>query len=507
MDLGMARANVVGVGRACRPGGVVFAVRWWHTRGLILPDAGCFMRGIVLRDVVAGVLLSCLSFGPVVAEEIRPPTSREDIAISFSPVVKAATPAVVNIYASRVVAERVSPFAGDPFFDQFFQDFGQVQPRVQNSLGSGVIVSGDGIVVSNYHVVGQATEIRVVLNDRREYAAEVILGDEESDLAILRLNGAKDLPALSFRDSDSVEVGDLVLAIGNPFGVGQTVSSGIVSGLARSSVGQGRGYFIQTDAAINPGNSGGALVDMQGRLVGINTAILTRSGGSNGIGFAIPSNLVQTVVRQAEAGANRFQRPWAGVTGQAMDAAMAEALGLDRPDGVVLSEIHPESPFAKAGLRPGDVVLSLDGAPTNTPQEMIFRLAARGIGATVPVTYFNASGAHAADVMLVAPPDTPPREAVTITADVALRGLSAARINPAVQAEMGLPMGQTGVIATAAEDLAARIGLQAGDIILAVNGQPVETTADLTRIAAEPSRRWAIDLIRQGRKMQLQFRL
>lgn len=459
------------------------------------------MRGVLLT-VLAVLLLS----GPVAAE-IRPPTSQQEIAISFSPVVKAAAPAVVNIYASRVVAERVSPFAGDPFFDQFFQDFGQVQPRVQNSLGSGVIVSPEGIVVSNYHVVGQATEIRVVLNDRREYAAEVILGDEESDLAILRMTDARDLPALAFRDSDSIEVGDLVLAIGNPFGVGQTVSSGIVSGLARSSVGQGRGYFIQTDAAINPGNSGGALVDMDGRLVGINTAILTRSGGSNGIGFAIPSNLVQTVVRQAENGAKRFLRPWAGVSGQAMDAAMAEALGLDRPDGVVLSEIHPDSAFALAGLQAGDVVLTLDGAPTNTPQEMIFRLAARGIGETVTVGYLSKGKITSADVTLIGPPEIPPRAPVSITGNRALRGLSVSQINPAVQSELDLPTGQTGVAVTAVEDLAARVGLQVGDIILGVNGRKIETTADLAAAAEDRSRRWTLDLLRQGRAIRLQFRV
>jgi S1-C subfamily serine protease len=184
-------------------------------------------------------------------------------------------------------------------------------------------------------------------------------------------------------------VGDLVLAIGNPFGVGQTVSSGIVSGLGRSalSLGSGRGYFLQTDAPINPGNSGGALVDMQGRLLGVNTAILTRSGGSNGVGFAIPANLVAQVLAQAQAGATRFVRPWAGVAGQAVDAAMAEALGLPGPEGVVLTELHPQSPFAAAGLQPGDVVLSLGGQPTNTPQEVMFRLSVAGPQAQVALGY------------------------------------------------------------------------------------------------------------------------
>ena len=439
--------------------------------------------------------------------ETRPPVSAAEISLSFAPVVKATAPAVVNIYASRVVEERLSPFAGDPFFDQFFEGFGQTQPRVQNSLGSGVIVASDGIVVSNYHVVGKATEIRVVLNDRREYAADLVLGDEESDLAILRLQGAEDLPALTLRNSDEVEVGDLVLAIGNPFGVGQTVSSGIVSGLARSSVGQGRGYFIQTDAAINPGNSGGALVDMQGRLVGINTAILTRGGGSNGIGFAIPANLVQTVVAQAQEGASRFARPWAGVTGQAMDAGMAEAMGLARPDGVLLSEIHPESPFAKAGLKPGDVVLSIAGEPTNTPQEMIFRLAALGVGKTAPVTYLHEDGESTVDVALIAPPETPARDPVTISDPVALRGLTVARINPAVSAEMGLAVDAAGVVVTDAQDIAAQVGLRAGDVVLAINNRAVSSPQDVAEAATEQTRRWAIDVNRGGQIIRLRFRL
>jgi S1-C subfamily serine protease len=308
-------------------------------------------------------------------------------------------------------------------------------------------------------------------------------------------------------DSDAVAVGDLVLAIGNPFGVGQTVSSGIVSGLARSSVGEGRGYFIQTDAAINPGNSGGALVDLQGRLVGINTAILTRSGGSNGIGFAIPANLVRTVVAQAEAGNSRFLRPWAGVTGQAVDAALAEALGLPRPEGVVLSEIHPESPFAKAGLRPGDVVTAIGGAATNTPQEMIFRLAALGIGAQPNVSFLGADGAAEARITLIAPPDSPPRNPVTITDDVAFRGLTVVQINPAVVAELGLPIAAEGVVVTQTEDLAARLGFQPGDIILGVNGRPIATPADVARAAGERTNRWAVDLLRQGQTVRLRFRL
>src|SRR6056297_1121680 len=308
-------------------------------------------KGILLMlRILSFVLVSLLAVS--VQAETRVPQSQSEISLGFAPLVRQAAPAVANIYAKRVVQTRSSPFQGDPFFEDMFRDFGKVQPRVQNSLGSGVILSADGYVVSNYHVVGEATDIRVVLNDRREFAAQVVFADEQSDLALLQLEDATNMPHLDLRDSDTVEVGELVLAIGNPFGVGQTVSSGIVSGLARSggAMGTARGYFIQTDAPINPGNSGGALIDVNGALVGVNTRIVSRSGGSNGIGFAIPSNLVAQFMQQALAGATQFQRPWAGMAGQPVDADLAEGLGLGLPRGMVITGLHPQSPFAARGF-------------------------------------------------------------------------------------------------------------------------------------------------------------
>ena len=440
------------------------------------------------------ILSAALLAAAPLAAETRVPASQADITLSFAPVVKQAAPAVVNIYASRVVETRQSPFAGDPYIDRLFRDFGTTRPEVQNSLGSGVIVAADGLVVSNHHVVDAATDITVVLQDNREYRAEVVLSDRDNDLAVLKLAEAANLPVLPFRDSDGVEVGELVLAIGNPFGIGQTVSLGIVSALARSSisVGDGRGYFLQTDAAINPGNSGGALVDAAGRLVGINTAILTQSGGSNGVGFAIPSNLVRAVVAQAQAGASRFVRPWAGVNGQAVDGALAESLGLARPEGVILSDLHPESPFARAGLKSGDIVTALDGAPVNGPPEMIFRMSTRGIGARVE---------------MVAPPDSPARDPRRIGRGSALEGLEVARINPAVMAEWNLPMQAEGVVVTGVQAWAAQAGLAPGDVLVAINGERVATPADVERAARAQTRSWAIDLIRQGQPVRLRFRI
>lgn len=436
------------------------------------------------------------------------PQTREQITLSFAPVVRQSSPAVVSIYARRVVQEQVNPLFDDPLFSQLFGDRGRSVPRVQNALGSGVILSEDGIVVSNYHVVGGAQDIRVVLSDRRELAADLVLEDAESDLAVLRLRGARGLPALLLADSDRVEVGDLVLAIGNPFGVGQTVSSGIVSALARSGIatGSGRGYFIQTDAAINPGNSGGALVDMAGRLVGINTAILTRSGGSNGIGFAIPANLVAQVVAQAQDGQRRFQRPWMGVTGQAVDGPMAEAFGLSLPQGVILSQIHPASPLARAGVRAGDVVMAVQGEPVNSPQEMQFRLSGLGLGGQAPLDVMRGTDRLRFDVDLIAPPEAPPRDRLTVR-ELALRGLVAETINPAVSAEQGLPPEAEGVVVVEVADIASRAGLSPGDVIRAVNGLRIRTTQDLRRALRDPSRWWDIDIDRQGRATRLRFRL
>ncbi|SMX30979.1 trypsin-like peptidase domain-containing protein [Actibacterium lipolyticum] len=454
-------------------------------------------------------ILAILLFAVSAQAETTVPGSKAEISLSFAPVVRQAAPAVVNIYAKRVVATRVSPFADDPFFRELFRGQGRTVPRVQNSLGSGVILSSDGIVVSNYHVVGQATEIRVVLNDRREFDATVLLGDEEADLAILQLNDARDLPTLELRDSDDVEVGDLVLAIGNPFGIGQTVSSGIVSGLARSgvSVGSGRGYFIQTDAAINPGNSGGALVDGRGRLVGINTAILTRSGGSNGIGFAIPANLVQRFVEQAAAGSSQFARPWAGIGGQAVDAALAEGLGMGLPVGVVVSELHAESPFREAGLKVGDVILTLDGTPVNTPQEMIFRMASRGIGDTLSMTYLRRGVEVEGQVALVLPPETPARAQVVISERSVLSGMTVLNINPAVASEFGLGVTSQGVIVSDPGTVGARVGLRAGDILLRVNKTTIKDTDDVATAAENAGRSWLIEYIRGGQRGVLRFRV
>ncbi|MFU1477398.1 trypsin-like peptidase domain-containing protein [Roseovarius sp. C7] len=464
-----------------------------------------------MRYLLAALSIALLSpSGAVQAQEqMQVPQSPAEISLGFVPVVKSAAPAVVNIYARRVVEARTSPFMDDPFFGRMFRDFGQSRPRVQNSLGSGVILSPDGIVVSNHHVVGGSTDIRVVLNDRREYSAHVLLADEDSDLAVLQLDGAEDLPALELRPSDTVEVGELVLAIGNPFGVGQTVSSGIVSGLARSGLatGNGRGLFIQTDAPINPGNSGGALVDVAGRLIGINTSILSRSGGSNGIGFAIPSDMVAQFVAQAQAGEERFERPWMGATGQPVSQDMSEALGLDGPYGVALTELHPSSPLAEVGYGVGDVILTVDGTPVFTPEEILYHLAVAGAGANVVIEGMVDGEMSREEITLVHAPDVPPRAPLTTSEETVLPGMALSTINPAVQAEFGLPMFIEGVIIEDPGPLGARLGVRAGDILRAVNDMAVTTGAEAEEALAGATRRLSLDILRGGRRVVLRFRL
>lgn len=459
----------------------------------------------MLRRLLILILLA----SPASAEAPRVPSSEGEIALSFAPVVKRAAPAVVNIYAKRVVETRVSPFQNDPFFRDFFRDFSRAQPRVQNSLGSGVILGSDGLVVSNYHVVGGATDIRVVLSDRREFDAKVVLSDEGSDLAILRIDDAEDLPTIALRDSDNVEVGELVLAIGNPFGIGQTVSSGIVSGLARSGTaagGNGRGYFIQTDAAINPGNSGGALIDISGRLIGVNTSILTRSGGSNGIGFAIPAKLIAQFVRQAEAGNDRFEKPWAGISGQPVDADIAEAIGLTVPEGIMISALHPASPFKKAGFAPGDIITAVGGEPVNSAAEAIFRMSVEGIGSKAQVTRLRDGELQDITVEMISAPETPPRDRIVLGRKTALPGVKISNINPAVEGEFGLSSDLNGVLIEDPGRYGGNGGLRAGDVLLAVNDREVATTAEARKALENRARLIQLELLRGRQKLVLQVR-
>ncbi|MGA8689259.1 MAG: DegQ family serine endoprotease [Methyloceanibacter sp.] len=437
------------------------------------------------------------------------PESPGAVKESFAPVVKRAAPAVVNVYVSRKVKQIVSPFSDDPFFSRLLGDnFGIPRERIENSLGSGVLVSPDGVAVTNNHVIqgsGEA-EITVALSDGREFPAKVVLKDERSDLVALRLDakGVK-FPSIDFSDSDSLEVGDLVLAIGDPFGVGQTVTSGIISALARTQVGvSDYQFFIQTDAAINPGNSGGALVDMDGRLVGINTAIFSRSGGSLGIGFAIPSNMVRLVVQAAMKGGT-VQRPWFGASLQPVTSELAESLGLDRPTGALVKGVHLKGPAARAGLQPGDVVVSIDGKEVQDPQALQYRFATKSLGGSAELGLIRQGKPLKATVPLVAAVEDPPRDARELSGRNPLSGAKVANLSPAVAEELGIDEEGNRVVVLEVQDNtpAARLGVKRGDFIVAVNDDRVGSVAELATALQVPSGRWLLSLERKGRLFNL----
>src|SRR5215471_7917555 len=328
---------------------------------------------------LTAIVISVSLTAAAAAQERRLPTQSE-LRLSYAPVVHHAAPAVVNVYAAKVVQNR-NPLLDDPIFRRFFGVPGGGN-QLQRSLGSGVIIDAAGLVVTNNHVIEGADEVKVSLADKREFEATLVLKDPRTDLAVLRIkDGHEQFPVLEFADSDALQVGDVVLAIGNPFGVGQTVTHGIVSALARTQVGiSDYRFFIQTDAAINPGNSGGALVDLTGKLVGINTAIFSRSGGSQGVGFAIPANMVRVVVGSARTGGSAVVRPWLGARLQAVTADIADSMGLKRPAGALISNVMPDSPAAQAGLKAGDLIVSVDGQEVDDPNAFDYRFATKPLG-------------------------------------------------------------------------------------------------------------------------------
>jgi Do/DeqQ family serine protease len=461
------------------------------------------------------MLIDLFGRGQKRTEDARPnrriPLSRDEMQLSFAPLVRETAPAVVNVYAARMVQQRQSPFAGDPFFEFFFGPgvSGPSRPRMEQSLGSGVIVDPSGLIVTNNHVIGDADEIKVALSDGEEFESEVVLRDERVDLAVLKINAKRELDFLDLADSDAVETGDLVLAIGNPFGVGQTVTSGIVSALARTRIGVSDfGFFIQTDAAINPGNSGGALISMSGRLIGINTAIYSRSGGSIGIGFAIPSNMVRAVIDQAKGGADAFARPYLGATFDTVTPAIAESLGMRRPSGAIVTEVVPGSPADRAGLNPGDVVLSMDGHPIEHPDALGYRLETAGPGRTVTLAMLSRGRQIAVDIKLEQAPETVPAEETLIGGTSPLSGATVANISPRVLNRLNVRFRGEGVIVFAIDkgSTANRIGFLPGDVLIAINGRQIGDVEDVKEIAESDDRSWSFVINRGGRIIRQFFR-
>ncbi len=453
--------------------------------------------------------VSCLAGAAMAQEAVRPdarraPSGRTEITLSFAPVVRQVAPAVVNVYGARRVQSRQrNPFADDPFFREFFG--GGRNERVQQSVGSGVIVGADGTILTNHHVVEGMTELRVALPDRREFDAEIVLRDPRTDLAVLKVKGGDGkFPVVAFGDSDQLEVGDLVLAIGNPFGVGQTVTQGIVSALARTQVGvTDYQFFIQTDAAINPGNSGGALVDINGRLIGINTAIFSRSGGSHGIGFAIPSSMARIVVESARGGSVVVRRPWFGARLQAVGADVAESLGLDRPTGALVAHVQENGPAAEAGLRRGDVIVAVDGQEVTDPETFGYRFATRGVSGQSTVTVLRGGKRTLLPIRLAVAPETRPREPIKVRGRSPFTGATVMNLSPAVAEELSIELALDGVAIGEVEEgsPAQQLGFLKGDVILTVNGERVATTKDLDRLAARGAYGWRIRLNRGGQEL------
>lgn len=459
-------------------------------------------------------VLSALLLVSASAQAQRVPVNRAELALSFSATVKKAAPAVVNVYALKRSQQRPNnPLMDDEFFRRFFggvPNQGMPMERVQRSLGSGVIVDESGLVITNHHVIDGATEIRVALGDRREFEAEVVLRDPRSDLAVLRLQRTKErFNPIEIADSDEVEVGDIVLAIGDPFGVGQTVTQGIVSATARTRAGiTDFQFFIQTDAAINPGNSGGALVDINGRLVGINTAIFTRSGGSHGIGFAIPTNMVKVVIASAIAGNKIVMRPYFGARLQPVTAEIAESLNLKRPAGALVASITPQSPAAKAGLRAGDVILEVDGIGVDDPAALNYRYALKAIGSTAKLTVERSGKTVHLSVKLEAVPERQADE-IEISARSPFSGARVSNFTSEIANRLRAdPATAEGVVVVNIADgsSAQRVGLRPGDVILEVNGTRIETTADLERAARQDTREWRLVISRGGQRRNVVLR-
>ncbi|MFL6796990.1 MAG: DegQ family serine endoprotease [Xanthobacteraceae bacterium] len=467
-----------------------------------------------LRTLQLSLLVGlAMSFVPNAgsAQERRVPSSTAEVRLSYAPVVQRAAPGVVNVYAAKTVSMRNALF-DDPIFRRFFGmpggPGGGSGDQMQRSLGSGVIVDQSGLVVTNNHVIEGADQVKVSLADKRELEAEIVLKDERSDLAVLRIKSqGEHFPALEFADSDALQVGDVVLAIGNPFAVGQTVTHGIVSAVARTQVGiTDYQFFIQTDAAINPGNSGGALVDLGGRVVGINTAIFSRSGGSQGIGFAIPANMVRVVVASAQGGGSTVKRPWLGARLQAVTPDLAESLGLKRPAGALVANVTAATPAGKAGLKTGDLITTIDSQPVEDPNAFDYRFATKPLGGQAKLGILRSGREVTLSVPLEALPDTPVDQ-VVISAASPFQGAKVSNLSPALADALRLDTSAQGVVVVdVTNGSPAQSLFQRGDLVLSVNNTKIAKTKDLERAAGQQTRRWVISIMRGGQQIAWELR-
>ena len=451
--------------------------------------------------LLISALISCSH--PSASSERAVPETRQEIQLSFAPVVRTAAPAVVNIYSRRVVQARVSPLFDDPFFRRFFgqgSPFGVPRQRIENSLGSGVVVSPDGVIVTNRHVVAGADEVTVVLADRREFEARILGADERTDVAVLKVDPARDSSALSGVSRLRHRRGRRSRSRHRQ-SVRRRPDSDQRHRLSRSTD-AGRHhrpeFFIQTDAAINPGNSGGALVDIEGRLIGINTAIYSQSGGSIGIGFAIPSNMVRSVVAGFTS-SGRLQRPWLGAYGREVTNDVAHSMGLRRPAGVLIENVYSDGPADRAGIRTGDVILEVNGRAVDDLQALNYRIATLPIGESTDVTIWRKGEQRTLTLPIRTAPEDPPRATVELTGSQPFAGATVANLSPALAEELGVDNAYSGVVVVTVRPRspAQQIGLQPGDRILQVNGEEISSTSGLRKLLSRRSAQWQI-VLRRG---------
>jgi serine protease Do len=454
-----------------------------------------FVIGIIGVAVGADALHSTLwakEPSPAFSVDSTPINRSTSGVTSFAPIVKKAAPSVVNIYSTHVVRyHRNSPFLNDPFFRQFF---GQQDPDQQEQshreqvLGSGIIISADGYVLTANHVVDGADEIKIAITgNKNEYKAKIVGSDPDTDVALLKIN-ATDLPAITLGDSEKLEVGDIVLAIGNPFNISQpgetpTVTMGIVSALGRSGLGfNGYENFIQTDAAINPGNSGGALVDAEGRLIGINTAIESSSEGSEGIGFAVPINLARHVVERLING-GKVTRGYLGVLPQDISPGLAQGFNLSNENGALVGEVEPGTPAEKAGMKSGDVITEFNGQTITDKNDLLLAVANCSPGIEATVKFVRDGKAHIVKVTLAEKPGAQQAQAQPSQTD-ALDGVTVVDLDSDARQQLQVPDDIHGAIVTDVEQdsHAADAGLQKGDIIIEIDHHHIASADEAVKL-------------------------
>ncbi len=486
--------------------------------------------GMIIGFVVASDL-GWLPNGHAVPEEpapvARPVATAPQPALAvpggqtFVEIAKAVRPAVVNIYATksgRAEGSHGTPF-DDPFFrrffgDEFFKRFDQ-QPkeRKERGLGSGVIVESNGLIITNNHVVGKADEIRVTLSDKREFKAKLIGTDPKTDVAVVRIE-ATGLPTVPLADSDKLEVGEFVLAVGNPFGLTQTVTLGIVSALGRAAGIAEYEDFIQTDAAINPGNSGGALVNVRGELVGINTAIFSQSGGNMGIGFAVPSNMAQSIMTQLVQN-GKVVRGWLGVSIQELTPELAGQFGVQDTKGVLVSDVMDDSPAKKAGFERADVIIEFDGKSMDSPTHLRNAVAQTPVGKKVTVKILRDKKPKNIDLTIVEQPKSIAQSGEEESGEAAtpagvLSDLDVRDLNEELANRYGLKLAERGVIVVRVKpgSTAEELGMREGDLIVEVNRQAVTSLKTYERIAGKLPKDQSVLLLlkRQGRTIYLTLR-